>query len=110
MAKMDGDITREQKFEILTMFETEFKLSGSDAVESYGASSYMLQNVVNIIGEIKNILAPTIKKFELNQKRLLVETLSKISTTEGEPTKEQREFIVEVELQFERTKSENPKW
>lgn len=110
MAKMDGDITREQKSEILTMFETEFKLLANEAVESYGASSYMLQDTVNIVGEVKNILAPTLDKFESHHKRALMEMLNKISTMEGEPTKEQRELIVEVELQFECTKSENPKW
>lgn len=110
IAKMDGDITREQKSEIITMFRDELGLSSDAAAESYGASSYMLQEVVNIVGEVKNILAPTKDQFERHQKESLLKMLKKIATTEGPTSKEQNAYITEVENQLELTEEKSTKW
>ncbi len=100
IAKMDGEITREQKTEIISLFENEFGLSHSDAIESYASSSYMLQDEVNIIAEVKNILEPNKTLFKPHQSESLLKMLNTLASNEGVQTKEQKDFIVEVVKQL----------
>lgn len=109
IAKMDGVFTREQKSEIISLFESELKISNSAAAESFSASSYMLQDTVNIVGEVKNILKPSQDAFESHHAESLIGMLLKTATAEGSLSPEQSEFIAEVEKVLE-VKTKQARW
>ena len=109
MAKEHGDITRESKLEILSLFETEFGIKRSKSIEMYSSSVYMLQGALNMADEVRHILKPSKKGFGKNQVTKLLDMLNKVACLE-DTTEGQKAIIkaVEQELTF---KDEQPeKW
>ena len=97
IAKMEGEITREQKAEVIGLFEREFKLSASAAGELYSISCHLLRETVNYSGEIKNILAPCKARFNSERRESLMEMLKRIAEVDSLPSKNQMEFIDAVD-------------
>ena len=99
VAKEHGDITRETKLEILSMFERDFSVKRSKAIDMYSSSIYYIQDTPNIPAEVRNILKPSIENFSIIQKNKLLEMLNVVSKLEDE-TPEQRAIIQAVEDEF----------
>lgn len=106
VAKEHGDVTRESKLEILVMFEKEFGLSRSKALEMYSSSMYLLQGALNMAAEVKDIVEPSQSEFtEENITKLL--TMLKTTAQLEEMTDGQRDIISAVEQVFEKSKEQN---
>lgn len=97
IAKMEGEITREQKAEIIGLFEREFKLTGSAAGELYSVSCHLLRETVNYGGEVKNVLAPCKAQFNPERTKSLLAMLNRIAEIDTTPSKNQVEFIDAVD-------------
>lgn len=96
MAKLDGDITRESKTEIIALFESRFGLSNQEAVECFASSAYLLRDEINLIGEIKNILAPCSATMSSSQKQSLIDMLDVVGNYDGVLSVDQSAFKAEV--------------
>lgn len=108
---LDGVITREQKNETVDIFCSEFRITNKEATELFAASLYLLNDVSNISAEVKNILAPTIERFEDRHIDSLLNMLKKVSNIEGEETAEQQELMRSVKEQFAMMKKDQmPEW
>ena len=110
IANLEGDITREQKSEIISLFENELNLSSNEAKEHYTASSYMLRDTYNITNELANIFLPNQSLFQSHHKEALITMLKKIANTEHPASPEQSEFIHEVERHLEMNKLNTDQW
>jgi hypothetical protein len=95
-AKLDGEITREQKRFVIQLFIAEFSISETAAHELYATSSYLLKDVDNIIAEVRLILEPCRAAFKPNHIATLIEMLHKVASEESSPTVAQNELILEV--------------
>lgn len=100
-AKLEGDLSREQKQLILDLFSKEFKLSETEAQNLYIASCHLLRSALDITAEVKHILAPSIRSFTPAQKESLLKMLADIANEESPANKEQLSLIAQVEQQFE---------
>ncbi|RYY76719.1 MAG: TerB family tellurite resistance protein [Gammaproteobacteria bacterium] len=109
-AKLDGEITREQRNFIIQLFINEFSLTEIAANELYAASSRLLKDVNNIIPEVRLILAPCKAAFKPNQIETLLEMLSKVAAEENSPTVAQSELILEVRKQLAPTEDDKFNW
>jgi hypothetical protein len=109
-AKLDGEITREQKRFVLELFVTEFSLTETAANELYATSSYLLKDIDNILPEVRLILEPCKAAFKPNHIATLVEMLHKVASEESSPTVAQNELIVEVHKQLTPAKSNQRTW
>ena len=109
-AKLDGEITREQRHFIITLFVNEFSIAESDANELYSTSSYLLRDVNNIIPEIRLILEPCKAAFKPNHIATLLEMLEKVAASENSPTVAQNELILEVRKHLSPSKSDKFNW
>ena len=109
-AKLDGEITREQRNLIIQLFITEFSLTEINANELYAASSYLLKDVGNILPEVRLILEPCKAAFKPNHIETLLEMLNKVASAENSPTVAQNELILEVRKHLAPTKSEKFNW
>jgi hypothetical protein len=109
-AKLDGEITREQRHFIIQLFITEFSLTENMANELYAASSYLLKDATNIIPEVRLILEPCKTAFKPNHIATLLEMLDKIAGSENSPTVAQSELIVEVRKHLAPGKDEKFNW
>lgn len=109
-AQLEGEITREHKAEIVTLFKSEFGINEQAAVEYYALSSHMLREVMDIAAEVKHILAPSMKQYQSHHKASLLKMLKTVTAAEGEPNSEQIELINAVELQFDKTEDIERTW
>ena len=108
-AKEHGDITRESKLEILSLFEKEFGVKRNRSIEMYSSSVYMLQGALNMADEVRHILKPSKKDFEKNQVTKLVDMLNKVACLE-DTTEGQKAIIKAVEQEFTFKEEQPEKW
>ena len=109
MAKEHGDITRESKLEILSLFETEFGIKRSKSIEMYSSSVYMLQGALNMADEVRHILKPSKKGFGKNQVTKLLDMLNKVACLE-DTTEGQKAIIKAVEQELTIKDEQPEKW
>ncbi len=95
MARLEGEVTREQKKEITSLFVKEFGINQSVALDYYTSSSHMLKDVMNISSEVRNVLKPTKAEFKSNHVDALLEMLSMVSRAEG-PANAEQELLLKV--------------
>ncbi len=100
IAKEHGEITRETKLEILSLFENEFGVSRGKAVEMYSSSAYMLSDVLDMPSEVRNVLAPSKAEFQETHIGKLMGMLNKVAGIEGEPTEGQSRLLDAVKQEF----------
>lgn len=110
MAKVDGDITRDSKMEILGLFEQEFGVKRSQSIELFSASTYMLGDVMDMAAEVRHVLAPTKDKFEPSHTQKLLTMLKQVGSLENEPSAKQRAIIDAVTKVFNLDKPQAENW
>lgn len=108
MAKEHGDITRDTKHDILNMFESEFGISRSRAIEMFSASAYMISDAMDMSNEVRHVLNPSKDQFQPSHIEKLMAMLTKVAKIEGEPTEGQRKLLQAVQQEFS-SKDEPPK-
>lgn len=109
-AKLDGEITREQKRFVIQLFITEFSTIEKVANELYATSSYLLKDIDNITPEVRLILEPCKAAFKPNHIATLIEMLHKVAGEESSPTVAQNELIIEVRKQLTPAKDNKLTW
>lgn len=109
-AKLDGDITREQKRFIIQLFINEFSITETAANQLYTTSSYLLRDVDNIVGDVRLILEPCKAAFKPNHIATLIDMLHKVAGEESSPTVAQNELIIEVRKQLAPANDEKFTW
>jgi len=79
--KSDGDMTREDKSQLLNAFEKEFNLSKKDAAGLLISSSHLLGDGVQVRENIKKFLSASIGHFTEEQKQSVISLITRITTT-----------------------------
>lgn len=109
VAKEHGDITRETKREILSLFEQEFGVKRKQSIEMYSSSIYMLKDVLNMAGEVRLVLQPSKRSFEPSHVTKLLCMLNKVASLE-ETTTSQKDIIQAVEQAFNDSEGVPDNW
>lgn len=99
-AKLDGDITVEQKQTILTEFETTFSMSSKEASELLTSSSHLLGTPQLVDTQLKELIARNGQTFSSEQARSVIEMITNVVAAGGDPTESQRAFLVDVQSGF----------
>ncbi|WP_075186015.1 hypothetical protein [Teredinibacter haidensis] len=110
MARLEGDITREQKQDVIQFFIEEFGISETSAIESFAVSSHLLKDVVNITDEVKPVLAPSIGQYQTRHKESLLKMLKETAGKEREASKDQLAFLAAVEIELNRQPEQAKHW
>lgn len=110
MAKLEGDLSREHKAEIIELFIREFQVSREVAVELFAASTHLLQDVANLTAEVHHILAPTRGQFKQEQVSSLLRMLRQAATAEGPASPAQLTLLDTVTPQLEIKLDPARKW
>ena len=77
-AKSDGDFTKDDKNLLLSLFESEFKLSKKDAADLLISSGHLLGDGASVRGDVRKFLAPSKASFTESQVESAIDLLSKI--------------------------------
>ena len=82
-AKADGDMSLEEKREILRMFEEEFRLSKRQAAELLISSTHLLGKGDEVRENLAAVLAPSLDSFSSEQAESAVTLLNRIGAVGG---------------------------
>ncbi len=93
IAKLEGEISREHKSEILEIFSSEFNLDTNQAKELFASTSYLLQSENNFIKNVDKVLSSSQEKFSNEQADSTLELLIRIAKIESDISAEQYELI-----------------
>ncbi len=95
-AKIDGDLSSEEKSQLLQMFEHSFSQSSKEASSLLGASSYLLGDGEEVYRRPHDVLSQSIDKFSQTQKESSMELLKQISEVGGAVSETQRGYIESI--------------
>ncbi len=109
-AKADGEMSSDEKHEILEIFEDEFKLSKHDAAGLLTSSTYLYGKGDEVRSNLKRILAPSLERFTAEQASSAIELLDRISITGSPATVVQLDFISEAREILSKSIAATGKW
>jgi len=93
VAKIDGDITSEDKRALLQEFESTFAMKPRGASELLGSSVYLLGDPAILLTHLDAVLARARDKFTSEQVISTLAMLERIAGTSRGPSQRQRELI-----------------
>ena len=93
VAKCEGEISAEQKRELLRIYETELKLSADEAADLLVASSHLTRNEVYLVDNLPRILERSKDRFSGAQVQSLLSLMERVAGLEGPANEEQRKLI-----------------
>ena len=87
IAKIEGDLSRELKKEILSIFENEFHLSRNKSQQLFGSSIFIMKDEIITVKEVKNILSKSQNRFDQDKVDSLISILERVSKFDCKPNK-----------------------
>jgi len=110
LVREEGEISKEQKETIVTIFEEEFALTRQQSIDVFGSSVFMLKDEINFDQSVKKVLEPCKTKFTSQQTESLITILERISTLEGSPTDSQLRIKEVVRQELSQSPGEHSTW
>lgn len=95
-AKIDGDLSIDEKAELKNIFQSTFNQTEKEATQLLGASVYLLGSGEDIFQSPDKVLKRSIEKFSDEQKESSIELVCKIINVGGAPSALQEEFFNKV--------------
>ena len=89
MAKCSGDISREEKACILSIFRETFKLTDREATDLLSTCSYHIKDEDVVKNNVLKYLRPSIDNFAEEQKHSAFSLIEKVAFCEGRPNEKQ---------------------
>jgi uncharacterized tellurite resistance protein B-like protein len=108
--KTEGEISREQKQEVIGLFEHEFNLEHNAAAELFAASAHLLHDANDIVAEVRPILATSKEHFNSEQVSSLLVLIKQACCLDGALSRVQSELIEAVRWEFTQAAPDNGKW
>lgn len=100
VAKADGDITSDQKRELLGMFQSEFEISRDEASDLLLASSHLIRDEIYLVDNIDKLLEPCAERFEPDAVTSLLAMMKRIALLDGSINSEQQKLIDATQQYF----------
>ena len=110
VAKLDGDLTAEQKRIAQEQFESEFSIDSRDASALFGSAAHLLAAPQLIDTQLRKLAQANEGRFSPDQAMSLVQMMNAVATADGGPTAQQQDFIDGVRSEFVREKQSQGKW
>lgn len=110
VAKADGDITSDQKRELLAMFQGEFDLTRDAAADLLLASSHLIRDEIYIVDHLDKILERSAPRFEADAVSSLLAMMRRVAALDGDTNGEQRKLIDAAESFFAARHQPAGKW
>lgn len=107
VVKCEGEISAEQKRELINIFEHDFHLSNAEASDLLLASSYLIRNEIYLADQLAKILAKTANRITEAQIQSILALLNRIGTFESPLNEEQKKLITGVEAFYVKRKEGN---
>lgn len=96
VAKVDGDISKEQKSKLLDLFQSTFSLTDKQASSLLISSAHIYGNGQDVLANPSKVLARTMDAFSPEQVNSLFDLLEQVSIAEGNPSNQQQALIKQI--------------
>ena len=101
VAKIDGEVSKEEKQQLIMLFQSEFSLSLKAATELLLSCSYLYGRGDDVKNNLDKILNRSIDSFSSEQAQSTLDLLVKVETIEGVDRNQKENFIRQVETIFQ---------
>ena len=109
-AKCEGEISAEQKQQLLNILENKFHLSSYQASDYLLASSHLLKDEIYLVDNINKMLEPSGSSFSDAQINSLVELMREVAQLEGSINQEQQNLLEATQSYFAKLKKGTNSW
>jgi uncharacterized tellurite resistance protein B-like protein len=99
-AKLDGDLTAEQKATARRLFEAEFSLSDKEASQLFGSAAHLLAAPQLIEDQLTKLAARSGGRFSPDQAQSLIGMMEKVAAADGGLSASQQALIAQVRNDF----------
>lgn len=99
-AKLDGDLTAEQKKMAMRQFESKFSLDIGAASDLLGSASHLLGAPQVIENQLSGLANKNAKTFSREQSESMIEMMIEVAGVDGELTEKQRGYVEGIRTQF----------
>ena len=110
VAKCEGEVSAEQKSELVSMYESDFRLSADEASDQLLASSHLLRDEIYIVDNIQKILDRSSSKFSDSQVSSLLTLMLQVAKIESTVNQEQQKLIDATQQYFAKIKKGSNDW
>ena len=110
MVKCSGDISREEKACLLSIFKDVFKLSDREATDLLSTCSFHIKDEDIVKNNLQKFVKPSIENFADEQKQSAFSLIEKVAFSEGKPNEKQTEFLGEIREVFKPQKAKFKDW
>jgi len=108
-AKLDGDLTAEQKKAAQDQFASEFSMDARDASQLFGSAAHLLAAPQLIGTQLEQLASRNKDDFSSEQARSLMQMMVKVASANGSLSARQQEFIDSVRSAYiKEAKGEGP--
>ena len=108
-ARIDGDLSTEEKNELRTIFKETFRQSDEDASALLVSSTYLFGSGEEVIARPGEVLSRSLEKFTEEQKTSTLKELKRIASTGSSPSVAQNNFVDVIERILQ-ANFENENW
>ncbi len=109
-ARIDGDLSTDEKNELKVIFRDEFKQPESDVSSLLSSSTFLLGSGEDVFNRPQEVLNRSLSKFSDAQKASTIELMTRVASVGSAPGQRQREFIQAVQAVFTPPKQTSGSW
>jgi uncharacterized tellurite resistance protein B-like protein len=100
-AKVDGDMTTEDKAWLLSVFQEQLHLTDSEATSLLRHSAELFGDGVAVRENLQEVLEPVMKQFTDEQGESIVSMMEQLACIDGNPHALKLELVASTKTQFE---------
>ena len=110
VAKLEGDLSAEQKKLVLHLFESKFSLDSAAASELLGSAVHLLGAPQVIDAQLDGVAQKSSERFSKDQAESMIQMIVDVASAEGELSAKQEEFVARVRERFHFSEKEPGVW
>lgn len=110
VAKADGEITSDQKRELLALFQSEFQISRDEASDLLLASSHLIRDEIYLVDHLDKVLERSASRFGADEAASLLRMMRKLAVADGAMNAEQEKLINATDAYFAARVQPTRKW
>ena len=109
-AKLDGDLSAEQKKAAMRQFESKFSMDIGDASDLLGSASHLIGAPQVIENQLSGVADRNKDSFSKEQSESMLQMMVEVASADGDLTDKQRNYIDEMRSQFIPPQEEQGTW
>ena len=109
-AKLDGDLTAEQKKVAQEQFESNFSLDSRAASQLFGSAAHLLAAPQLIDTQLVSLADKNKGHLSQDQSESMIQMMIEVASADGDLTAKQSEFIDSIRSQFVRSETSEGTW